>query len=59
MNTGIWITKDGRAIPIRAMERRHILNCIAKIQNHRSWRREYLERLQLELRIRDHLGESH
>lgn len=41
------------------MKRTHVLNAIAKIQRNRGWRAEYLERLQLELKIRDFLGEQH
>jgi hypothetical protein len=60
MQDTVWVTKDGRRIPVRRMERRHLLNCIDKIQrSKKGWRREYLDRLVLELQIRDHLGEQH
>jgi hypothetical protein len=58
MDGGFWITRDGTRVPIRAMKRSHILSCIDLIQR-RNWRREYLARLQLELKIRDFLGEQH
>ncbi len=60
MQDKVWITRDGRGILIRRMARSHILNCIDKIERSGGrWRRAYLERLRLELMIRDHLGESH
>lgn len=58
MRDTVWVTKDGRRLLVRHMERSHLLNCIAKIQRSRNWRRQYLLRLQLELRIRDYLGEQ-
>lgn len=49
----IWIAKDGKHWRISQMTTSHIVNCIAKIQrSKRGWRREYLERLELELYIR-------
>jgi hypothetical protein len=59
MDSGRWMTRDGQVIPIRAMKRSHILNALDMIRRRRGWRREYLDRLQLELMIRDHLGEQH
>lgn len=50
----IWITRDGREMKVSQMETRHIVNCINKIQrSSRRWRIEYLERLELELEIRN------
>ena len=58
MQDKIWVTKDGRQIPVRQMERSHILHAIARIERSKNWRKEYLERLKLELVIRDVLGET-
>jgi hypothetical protein len=59
MQDTIWVTKDGRHIWVRQMERSHLLNCIDKIQrSRRQWRKEYLLRLLLEIQIRNHLGEE-
>lgn len=58
MQDRIWVTKDGRAIPVRHMTRSHVLNSISLIERRGGWRREFLERLRLELVIRDMLGES-
>lgn len=49
----VWITRDGRMIPISKMDTSHIKNCIVLIQRRKKWRREYLDRLQLELYIRE------
>jgi hypothetical protein len=60
MQDTVWITKTGERLLVRRMGRRHICCCIDLIQrSRRGWRREFLERLKLELQIRDHLGESH
>jgi hypothetical protein len=49
----VWVTKDGKRLLVSRMETSHIHNCIAKIERSRKgWRREYLERLKLELEIR-------
>jgi hypothetical protein len=53
MQDKIWITRDGRAYLVSQMETRHIRNCIAMIERKDGWRRGYLERLRLELIIRD------
>jgi hypothetical protein len=47
-----WETKNGTSIPVNQMSREHILNCINLIQQF-GWRIEWLERLELELYIRD------
>lgn len=47
----IWITREGRQIPVSRMTTSHIQNCIAKICRS-GWRQEYLERLRLEIEIR-------
>lgn len=58
MQDRIWICRDGRQVPVRQMSRQHVLNAIAMIQrSRRGWRREYLERLLLELKIKDFMGE--
>jgi hypothetical protein len=49
----VWITRDGRSYLVSQMTTSHIINCIRKIQrSQKGWRREYLERLKLELTIR-------
>lgn len=54
MQDMVWTCKDGRSILVSQMETSHIINCIAKIErSRRCWRIEYLERLRLELFIRD------
>lgn len=46
----IWVTAKGEAILVSKMDTSHIINCIRKIQRSRTgWRKEYLERLELEL----------
>jgi hypothetical protein len=53
MQDTIWITRDGQRLLVSQMEERHIHNCIAKIKRSRvGWRREYLDRLELEITIR-------
>lgn len=54
MQDTIWVTKDGRRIPVRQMTDSHLTNAIRLIiRSGGSWRREYLDRLLLELQIRD------
>jgi hypothetical protein len=53
MQDKVWITRDGRAYLVSEMETRHIVNCINMILRRKGWRRRYLERLYLELVIRD------
>jgi hypothetical protein len=53
MQDKIWITKDGRMIPVRQMELSHVHAAIALILRRRNWRRDFLERLNLELQIRN------
>lgn len=46
----IWVTKEGRMIPVSQMDTSHIVNCIMKIRRSKTgWRKECLERLELEL----------
>jgi hypothetical protein len=53
MLDGVWTTKDGQQYNVSAMETSHIRNCVAKIERSKTgWRREWLERLLLELEIR-------
>jgi len=52
MQDTIWITKDGRVLLVSQMSTDHILNCIDKIRRD-NWRIEYLDRLLLELTIRE------
>ncbi len=54
MHDRIWETADGRLVPVSQMETSHIINCIRKIQRSRKgWRKEYLDRLLLEIEIRN------
>jgi hypothetical protein len=48
----IWVCRDGRQVLVSQMADSHLANCIALILRKRKWRREYLDRLQLELVIR-------
>ena len=52
MQDTIWRCADGRLIPVRQMTDSHLHNCIRMILSKRSWRREYLDRLLLEVEIR-------
>lgn len=53
MKDQVWITRDGQRLLVSQMTTSHINNAIAMIQrSNRGWRRSYLERLELELRIR-------
>jgi hypothetical protein len=57
MQDTVWVTKDGKHLLVSRMETSHIRNCIAKIErSRRGWRKQYLERLKLELEIRS-MGE--
>lgn len=53
-NHKFWEMKDGRKIPIVLMQTSHIHHCIAKINNSKGWRRQYLPRLLDELEYRAH-----
>jgi hypothetical protein len=52
MKDTIWTCRDGRQVLVSQMEYQHLMNCIRMIGRKRSWRREYLPRLLLELEIR-------
>jgi hypothetical protein len=53
MHDPIWKCRDGREMKIGDMTDSHLANCIAKIlRSRKGWRREYLDRLQLERVIR-------
>jgi len=52
MQDMIWETRDGRLIPVIRMETGHIIKCIARIQRDWPWRVKYLERLKMELILR-------
>lgn len=57
MNDGHWVTNSDQRMPISRMKRTHIKSAIAMIKRTSpAWRRGYLPRLELELRIRDVLG---
>lgn len=53
----VWVTKDRRSIPVSQMETSHIERCIRlilmSIGTRRPWRLEYLNRLVLEIEIRN------
>lgn len=49
MQDKVWVTRDGRKILVSQMETSHIVRCIAMILRNRNWRREYLDRLRIEL----------
>lgn len=53
MHDLIWRTKNGRLIPVSQMTTNHIYNAIALIERSPGWRVEYLDRLRLELEIRN------
>ena len=53
MQDTLWIDKKGNTHLVSKMATSHILNCINLIKRRRNWRKEYLERLELELLIRD------
>lgn len=49
----LWTCADGRTLLVSQMEDSHLHNCIAKILRSKTgWRRQYLERLQIELVVR-------
>jgi hypothetical protein len=48
----IWVCKDGRRIPVSALDDDHLQKCIDKIERSRGWRKQYLPRLKLEQDIR-------
>jgi hypothetical protein len=52
MQDTIWTWRDGHQVLVSQMADSHLHNCIAKILRHPNWRREYLDRLELELVIR-------
>lgn len=52
----IWVTNDGEFLLVSKMKRTHIEHSIAKIVREVKWRKIYLERLMLELRVRDAIG---
>jgi len=49
----VWTCRDGRMIPIRQMTDSHLHNCIRMILRNKRWRRNYLDRLLLEVQIRE------
>jgi hypothetical protein len=59
MQDTIWTTADGRQVPVSLMTDSHLHNSIAKIlRSKRGWRRQYLDRLLLEVTIRSIRGRS-
>ena len=52
MQDMVWETRDRRLMPVFRMETDHIIKCIARIQRDWPWRAEYLERLKMELMLR-------
>ena len=53
MRDTVWVTRDGRAILVSDMSDSHLRNAIQMILRHPDWRRRYLDRLQLEVTIRE------
>jgi hypothetical protein len=53
MQDTIWVCRDGRRVPVRQMTDSHLHNCINKILRHGTWRRHFLDRLLLEVTIRE------
>lgn len=58
MRDTVWVCRDGRHILVSNMETSHIKNCISLIERKKNWRRKYLDRLQLELLIREIRGQD-
>jgi hypothetical protein len=53
MQDKVWITARGERLLISKMDTSHIINCIRLMQRKKNWRRGYLDRLLLELDIRN------
>ena len=51
VNSGVWVMKNGKAIPISDMSTEHIYNCINKIMRE-NWRTGYYPILKEELNKR-------
>lgn len=49
MQDRLWVTRKGEAILVSQMTTSHIHNAIAMIHRSHNWRREYLDRLEIEL----------
>lgn len=60
MRDTLWTCRDGRTLLVSQMETSHVINSVNKIRRHaaegRPWRTRYLERLELELLIRQIRG---
>jgi hypothetical protein len=54
----LWVCADGRQVMVSHMADDHLHNCIAKILRSRTWRRQYLDRLLLEVEIRRITGKA-
>lgn len=52
MRDTLWICRDGTRLLVSQMTDRHLHNAIAMILRRHAWRREYLDRLLLEVDIR-------
>jgi hypothetical protein len=52
MRDTVWTCRDGTTVLVSQMSDRHLHNAIALILRSHGWRREYLERLLLEVDIR-------
>lgn len=57
MLTRLWLTKDGRQLPLGLMSTAHIMHCLARIER-TGWRREWYEALVLEVEIRAYTGRT-
>jgi hypothetical protein len=54
----LWICADGRQVMVSDMADDHLHNCIDRILSRRNWRRQYLDRLLLEVEIRRITGKA-
>jgi hypothetical protein len=52
MQDMLWMCRDGRVLRVSQMTDSHLRNAIRMIEARRTWRREYLSRLYLEIEIR-------
>jgi len=48
----VWRCRDGRRLLVSEMSDSHLVNAINLIRRSRGWRRQYLDRLRLEIEIR-------
>jgi hypothetical protein len=53
MQDRIWICRDGRQIPVSRLAESHLLSILRLMDRNPSWRRDYRDRLEIELIIRN------